>query len=77
MLIDNKSAIAQVNSPAITSRSKHIDIKYLFIKQHFGDGTFLSNWVSSSVNVTDIFTKPLSSPLFEKHRDALGIVPSP
>ncbi|KAJ2921133.1 hypothetical protein H1R20_g15960, partial [Candolleomyces eurysporus] len=37
MLIDNKSAIAQASSPAISARSKHIHIKYLFIKNYFGD----------------------------------------
>ncbi|RXW12027.1 hypothetical protein EST38_g13828 [Candolleomyces aberdarensis] len=77
MLIDNKSAIAQVNLPAITSRSKHIHIRNLFIKEHFNDGTFSANWISLSVNVTNIFTKPLSSSLFEKHRDSLGIVSPP
>ncbi|RXW12613.1 hypothetical protein EST38_g13242 [Candolleomyces aberdarensis] len=77
IMIDNKSAIAQVNSPAITSRSKHIHIRNLFIKEHFNDRTFSANWVPSSVNVADIFTKPLSSPLFEKHHDALGIVSPP
>jgi hypothetical protein len=77
MLIDNKSAISQVNSPAITARSKHIHIRHLFIKEHFNDGTFSANWVPSSLNVADIFTKPLSSPLFERHREALGIIPPP
>jgi hypothetical protein len=77
MLIDNKSAISQVNSPAITACSKHIHICHLFIKEHFNDGTFSANWVPSSINVTDIFTKPLSSPLFERHREALGIIPPP
>ncbi|KAJ2914738.1 hypothetical protein MD484_g5685, partial [Candolleomyces efflorescens] len=77
MLIDNKSAIAQASSPAISARSKHIHIKYLFIKNYFGDGTLTPTWVSSSVNVADIFTKLLSFPLFDRHRTALGIVPSP
>ncbi|RXW15139.1 hypothetical protein EST38_g10715 [Candolleomyces aberdarensis] len=77
MLIDNKSAISQASSPAISARSKHIHIKYLFIKNYFGDGTLTPTWVSSSVNVADIFTKLLSFPLFDRHRTALGIVPSP
>ncbi|KAJ2929095.1 hypothetical protein H1R20_g8002, partial [Candolleomyces eurysporus] len=77
MLIDNKSAIAQASSPAISARSKHIHIKYLFIKNYFGDGTLSPTWVSSSINVADNFTKLLSFPLFDRHRTALGIVPSP
>ncbi|KAJ2930109.1 hypothetical protein H1R20_g6974, partial [Candolleomyces eurysporus] len=77
MLIDNKSAIAQATSPAITPRSKHIHIRYLFIKNYFGDGTFKPVWVSSSINVADIFTKLLSFSLFDRHRSALGIVPAP
>jgi hypothetical protein len=77
MLIDNKSAIAQASSPAISARSKHVHIKYLYIKNYFIDGTLAPNWVPSSSNVADLFTKLLSFPLFDKHRTALGIIPSP
>lgn len=77
ILVDNKSALAQVSSPAVTARSKHIHIRELFIKQYFSDGTFQANWVSTNVNVADIFTKPLSRVLFEKFRLSLGIVDFP
>ncbi|KAJ2932624.1 hypothetical protein H1R20_g4481, partial [Candolleomyces eurysporus] len=77
MLIDNKSAISQASSPAISSRSKHIHIKYLFTKNHFIDGTLAPHWVPSSLNVADLFTKLLPFTLFKKHCISLGIVPSP
>ncbi|KAJ2935889.1 hypothetical protein H1R20_g1205, partial [Candolleomyces eurysporus] len=77
MLIDNKSAIAQASSPAISARSKHVHIKYLYAKNHFIDGTLSPHWVPSSSNVADLFTKLLSFPLFDKQRTALGVIPSP
>ena len=74
LLSDNQSACALANNSAITSRSKHIDIRYHFIRDHIADGTFCTHWVPTSDMPADIFTKPLPLPLFLKHRAALGLV---
>ena len=77
LLCDNQSTIHQLDSPAIGSRSKHIHIRELFIKQFFNDGTFTATWIPTDSNVADIFTKPLKKVLFCRHRDALGLsIPS-
>jgi hypothetical protein len=74
LLSDNQSACALANNSAITSRSKHIDVRHHFIRDHISDGTFCTNWVPTSDMPADIFTKPLASPLFLKHRTSLGLV---
>ena len=74
LLSDNQSACALANNSAITSRSKHIDIRYHFIRDHIADGTFCTHWVPTADMPADIFTKPLPLPLFLKHRTALGLV---
>ena len=74
LLSDNQSACALANNSSITSRSKHIDIRHHFIRAHINDGTFCTNWVSTSDMPADIFTKPLAYPLFVKHRTSLGLV---
>ena len=74
LISDNQSACALANSPSITSRSKHIDIRHHFIRDHISDGTFCTNWVPTSDMPADIFTKPLPLPLFIKHRTSLGLV---
>ena len=54
-----------------TKRSKHIDIRYHVIRDYVGAGKIKVERVSTELNTADIFTKPLSRPLFEKHRDSL------
>ena len=75
LLSDNQSACALANNSSITSRSKHIDVRHHFIRAHISDGTFCTNWIPTSDMPADIFTKPLSYPLFVKHRASLGLVP--
>jgi hypothetical protein len=74
LLSDNQSACSLANNSAITSRSKHIDIRHHFIRDHINDGTFCTNWIPTSDMPADIFTKPLALPLFIKHRTSLGLV---
>ena len=40
ILSDNQSACALANNSSITSRSKHIDIRHHFIRDHISNGTF-------------------------------------
>lgn len=74
---DNQSAITIANKPnhVNSSRSKHIDVRYHFIRERIDDGTFETIWLPTADMTADIFTKPLPVPSFEKHRAALGIVP--
>ena len=73
LLSDNRSMCALANNSSITCRSKHINIRHHFICAHIADGTFCTNWVSTSDMPADIFTKPLPFPLFTKHRASLGL----
>ena len=74
LLSDNQSACALANNSSITSRSKHIDVRHHFIRDHISNGTFCTNWIPTSNMPADIFTKPLPFPLFSKHRATLGLV---
>ena len=55
------------------ARTKHIDIRYHFIREHVSTGSFAILWIPSTLNTANIFTKPLPLPLFQDHRDALGL----
>jgi len=74
LLCDNQSALALIESEAISSRSKHIDVRYHFIRDHISEGSFRTDWIPTSDMTADIFTKPLLPPLFLKHRNALGLI---
>ena len=57
--VDNQGAIALAKNPVHHQRSKHIDIKYHFIRLEVESGTVVLKYVPSEDNVADIFTKPL------------------
>ena len=73
ILSDNQAACSLSNSPAISARSKHIDIRHHFIRDHVLAGSFSTTWIPTSDMPADIFTKPLPSPVFSHHRDVLGL----
>ncbi|GKB49973.1 hypothetical protein Tco_0900726 [Tanacetum coccineum] len=63
---DNTSAIAISNNPVLNSRTKHIDIRYHFIRDHNLKGNTELLLVPTDVQLADIFTKPLAEPSFTK-----------
>ena len=73
ILSDNQAACALSNTPAISARSKHIDIRHHFIRDHVLDGSFSTTWIPTADMPADIFTKSLPLPTFTRHRDVLGL----
>ena len=57
---DNQGAIALAKDPIRKERSKHIDIKYHFIKSEIEMGTITLNFIPTEDNIADIFTKSTS-----------------
>ncbi|GJS07648.1 retrovirus-related pol polyprotein from transposon TNT 1-94 [Tanacetum coccineum] len=59
MYCDNKSAIALCCNNVQHSRSKHIDIRFHFIKEHVENGVIELYFVNTEYQLADIFTKTL------------------
>lgn len=59
LLVDNQSAIKLMESNENSKRSKHIDIKYHFIKDLISKRVIIVKYVSTNENVADILTKAL------------------
>jgi hypothetical protein len=74
LLCDNIGAMDMANSDATSSHSKHIDIRYHFIRQHITSGSFSTSWVPTAEMTADILTKSLALPLHTKHMVNLGLV---
>jgi transposase InsO family protein len=68
---DNEGAIALARHETNHRRSKHIDIKFHFIRQCWARRLVTVARVPTKDNVADIFTKALPRPAFEQHRAAL------
>ncbi|GJV93064.1 retrovirus-related pol polyprotein from transposon TNT 1-94 [Tanacetum coccineum] len=60
MYCDNKSAIALSCNNVQHSRSKHIDIRFHFIKEHVENGVIELYFVNTEYQLADIFTKALA-----------------
>ena len=63
---DNQSAIVITGNPVQHSMTKHISIKYHFIREHVMDGTIEMHFVPTDQQLVDIFKKPLCEATFIK-----------
>ena len=55
---DNQASIVLAQNTVINQRSKHIDIKYHFIKNEVKKESIVLKYISSEQNIADVFTKP-------------------
>ncbi|XP_012837630.1 PREDICTED: uncharacterized protein LOC105958166 [Erythranthe guttata] len=58
---DNMSAINICKNPVQHSRTKHIEIRYHFIRNLVEEGTVSLEYVTTEKQLADIFTKPLDA----------------
>ncbi|GJY65243.1 hypothetical protein Tco_0467481 [Tanacetum coccineum] len=65
MYYDSKSPIAISCNPVQHSKTKHIDIRYHFIKEHVEKGTVEIYFVGTEYQLADLFTKALPKERFE------------
>jgi hypothetical protein len=68
---DNQGAIALVENPVHHQRSKHIDIKYHFIRNACSEKKINVIYLPTSEMVADIFTKPASKFKLQKFKNVL------
>ncbi|GJW21364.1 retrovirus-related pol polyprotein from transposon TNT 1-94 [Tanacetum coccineum] len=73
MYCDNKSAIALCCNNVQHSRSKHIDIRFHFIKEHVENGVIELYFVNMEYQLADIFTKALAKERIEFLINKLGM----
>ena len=76
LLCDNESAIKLANNPVNHSRTKHIDIRHHFLRDHEAKGDIAIRHVSTEKQLADIFTKPLDESRFCALRSELNIIDS-
>nr|GEZ13840.1 hypothetical protein [Tanacetum cinerariifolium] len=71
---DNINAIFIFNNPFLHSRTKHIDIRYHFIKDHILKGDIELHFIRTEYQLADIFTKPQDEPTFTRLKAELGML---
>ena len=70
---DNQGSIFNASNPVQEKRSKHIDIRYHFIRQCVEDKKVELLFIDGSENPADLFTKNLGNIKFSKFRQTLGL----
>ncbi|KAK6160510.1 hypothetical protein DH2020_003891 [Rehmannia glutinosa] len=73
IMCDNTSAIA-ITQNLLHSRTKHIDVRYHFIRDHVERKDITLEYISTDKQLTDIFTKPLCESRFEELKHELGLI---
>jgi hypothetical protein len=76
LLCDNESTIRMADNPVEHSRTKHIDIRYHFLRDHQQKEDIEIAYADTQNQLADIFTKPLDEKTFSKHRNELNILDS-
>ena len=71
--MDNQAAISQVESEASSYKSKHVDIKYKFIKDYYRKGSIKTSYLPTQEMRADLLTKSLASPTFRRLRTLIGL----
>ena len=70
---DNQSLLNLAENPEFHQRTKHIDVKHYFIREHVEKGTIELHYIPTTEIVADRLTKPLTAKKHTKFVDLLRI----
>jgi hypothetical protein len=74
LLCDNESAVKIVTNPVQHKRTKHIDIRHHFLRDHVRKGDIVMEGVRTNDQLADIFIKPLDETCFCMLRSDLNVI---
>ena len=70
---DNKSAICLSKNSVLHSRSKHIDVRHHFLRDHVESKNISLEYIPTEEQMADILTKPLEQDSYTRIRRSMGI----
>ena len=73
---DNQSAIAMAKDDRFHARTKHIDIRYHYIREIIDSGAVTIGYCPTADMIADLFTKALPSYKFQPLVRKLGLLPA-
>ena len=71
LLVDNRSALMLARNDSQHQRTKHIDIRHHFVREHVASGALELQWISTLQQKADLLTKQLLGKPFMRLRDML------
>lgn len=73
IMCDNSSTIKLSRNPVMHERSKHIDVRFHFLRDLTKDGVVELIHCGTQEQVADLMTKPLKLEAFQKLRKMMGV----
>ena len=70
---DNQGSIALAKNPEFHKRTKHIDIRYHFVREKVAEGTLVLEYCSTKDMKADLMTRPVPAVQFQHLRNVLGV----
>ena len=74
LLCDNESVVKIASNPVQHSKTKHIDIRHHFLRDHVNKGDIKIDGIGTDDQLADILTKPLDENWFCKLRNELNVI---
>lgn len=74
---DNTNAVNMSKNPMMHSKTKHIYIKYHFLRDKVAEKEIILEYISTKEHIVDIFTNSLPKDAFEYLRGMLGVQAPP
>ena len=71
--VDNQGAMKLADNPQFHNRTKHIDIRYHFVRDTLAAGEITLRYLPTADMVADVLNKPLPRDKHEKHTGAMGL----
>ncbi|XP_039039502.1 secreted RxLR effector protein 161-like [Hibiscus syriacus] len=68
---DNTNTVVVCSNPVIHSKFKYVELDLFFVREMVAAGRLQVHEVPAYEQVVDVFTKPLSAPMFIRHRKKL------
>jgi hypothetical protein len=72
--VDSKSALALTKNLVFHERSKHIQVRYHFIRGCLEEGSFKARYINTKDQLADLLTKPLGRIKFHELCSRIGMV---
>jgi hypothetical protein len=74
LMTDSKSALALSKNPVFHERSKHIELRYHFIRDYIEKGLIDAKYINTKDQLADILTKALRRVKFQELRSRIGMI---
>ena len=71
---DNKSSVMYSNNNISSSKSKHIDFKFLVVKERVQSGQVFIEHIDTNSMIADPLTERLTFKVFHEHTARMGVI---